>query len=249
MFGTIKSFVNNKGSLKDAINFKRSAPAQDDESGEESWSESFRRSSEITLGTKAYFNSIARDLNKLIYDLEIEDRDFVYEILEIAKPLIDEPIIIDRESRLLASWVTDTVLPVKAYRYLERRELVNMLVVAYVKVYELGFTHLANFILVANNELDDTMTMPIAMSWIRKDLVQELEIVYPLSKETMKAGKILKENTAAEIIRDFTDRLQAKNNIFLASIKYIPTGSKMALIYSEIRNDLAELLITLKNEK
>lgn len=152
---------------------------------------------------------------------------------------------------LILSWVMKPVLSSRAIPYLEKSVVVNLLGVLQSVLWARGHKYLAllvtSFPRVSNE--DYVLAPQSSKDRIPKDLSDKLELIYPFSKPIGRVSTNKVTNYATEAIDQVVTALVANSWVPTAEDRWLKealgTNSRVFIVKSDIRSDLAKLLISL----
>lgn len=152
---------------------------------------------------------------------------------------------------LLLSWVLKPVISPRGIPYLNRDIIIQLLGVLQSVLWTRGHKYLALLVTSFPRISDDEFVMAPQSSKDRipKELSDKLELIYPFSKPIgrVTTGKV--SNYALEAIDQVVTALIANSWVPTAEDKWLKealgTSSRVFIIKSDIRSDLAKLLIEL----
>ena len=249
MYSAVTSGSSVSTTTKDSVRLK-SLYISPDTGEKESWAESSRQTSTMTLDQPENYNFIAGDLEGLLRDFDIPDRlEEALSLKRRVQPLLEELSngrrhrISQFSIRLLSLVVTKT-LPLDAIQTLTRENLVNLLIVAYLYFQELGFKELAPYLLLIP-DYEGKVRTPSTIHHIDKDLLEDLDNLYPNSMLIKLKGKnkgFREEPLYTEPISQLVDDFKGEQYDFLLDTEYSQYGVS-AIPYPTIKSDIARLLI------
>ncbi len=239
------------------VNNIRQKVARSDGEEIESTLEIYRMSSDIMIAYTEEFKVFCEDPYSLLHFFKIEDKDNVLtDALAFMMP-IRKSTNIDINIIKLMIWVISItpddgtneigIIDPEAIFYLDLDRIVNLLAVVFTVVWYHGFKDVALlFSILKTNEEHDMINSTLGKEKIQNGTLEELKKLYPIEKEIIgKHGVVTTTDLISVSINDMVVSLYTHNYKYVATSKYLKGKSRSVDIPETLREQLAQLLISL----
>lgn len=212
--------------------------------------DAFKMKQEVSEGDQKIIEIFLKDIWGVVLRLEPEMRETVFKACEKnAQNLIE--LEIEPHHTVLVQWVLSPLITPAAVDSFSINILLPCLAATQAVLWHWGFRELAMLVTAQRFVPDeDEFVQPIVgRSKIRKELVQELDVLYPYSyQETKVNGYTVSANPAIRGIDTLVAELSRHEwqpngpNALIKEIDYLQ-ATRRHTISGDIKNQLAELLI------
>lgn len=243
----IDNFLNKDNDFKESLSVKE--PSMD-EDGKESVFESFRESTDITIGQGCEFNFVLRHpITALSTMLELasEVEEVYYDARDFISVLYESDI--EKSTLDIVGLVIHELIDVRAMKYLNRTEMLNAIAIAFTYLWIKGHRELA---LIISSHVEDRDSTAIVYGANRKGMSREnkevLAKIYSVTELIYTRRVFEEKNTILEDIDNVLGEFYKHNLVYLATSKYLGDRSVFVDVPRNMRDLIAELLIDIKGK-
>ena len=224
-------------------------PTTSDEEESESILESYRLTTELSLGSIEEIRWVFNDINELIdiYDLQEYKKD-IGVLRDVFRANTNR--IIPKQIIAISAMCMYKVIDPRAISYVQQDQLVNILTISFFHMWKNGFKDIALLSTIQEIKNEDYMLSgAINILRLTSKIQEELNNVYPITRiKQNKKGEHAIKNPVIETIDEIVNLLVSKNFMYLAPAKYTD-GKAIVEIDKNIKNRLAEFFITIINKE
>jgi hypothetical protein len=190
LYSELSKIVNNKDTIKNTYFVKKTSYDEDDE--RESVLESYRQTTAIPIGYVSEFQWVYDNIDKFfnVFGLNKEDIElFVNVRKEFIYYYIENGILPLLGSLYITKYVTHKIIDSRSIDYIDKEQYVNAAALAYVVLLKNGHTQMAY--LIATAPALNIYGHLSKENKLRKEVRDDLERVYPISRITKGGGREL----------------------------------------------------------
>lgn len=180
------------------------------------------------------------------------DRNIIRENMESVQALL--PVKLEDAQIVLLSWVFDALVPSRGLMYVNKETILIAMAVAQSILREIGFPFLAMLLTAFPDKSSKEFMATSAETKARipKELIDQLDYIFPFVKRTGRRGNVKLVNPAMTLINNININFNSINWYFTAKDKYIyelygENSTRQIIIPGDLKLQLTQCLINLIN--